>query len=327
MQKAGFLTTRLISAWSCETFGADTDFKNIEAEDLNRKLQKFYLAATPKEVEHRKKNMPELQASEYRKNTLKNVRAAINRHLKDIGRPFDIAKDKEFSTANKCLDGKILHNRRQGAYVPVQHKEICAADLLKIHIYLGTKTHPVILRYKVWFDLSFHFNPKTLAFHQHLNLKSFEFLKDDKGVEHAILTDETRQEIRKALLSEEASMNRVLYATGSETCPVKSLKLLIEKTPPECGSLFNNCSDEALKNPDSQQYWYRDRAIKSYQFVKFMSKICENAKCSQLYTTQCLRATAAKAMNGGLQIGRVEATIGTVMLSQSKQPVLLPKPQ
>jgi hypothetical protein len=37
--------------------------------------------------------MPEQQAAEYHKNSLKNVRAALNRHLKDIGCDIDIVKD------------------------------------------------------------------------------------------------------------------------------------------------------------------------------------------------------------------------------------------
>ena len=297
--EAAHITALLFSEWSSESCGAETDFATVEAEELNSKLRKFYLEATPKAVEHRQKSMPEHHASEYHKNTLKNVRGAINRHLKDIGRLFDIVKDKDFRSANNCLDGKLKHNVRQGVSRPTQHKEvISAADLSKIDGYLVTNQNPVILRHKVWYDLSVHFVAKGLEFHQQLNLKSFEFLKDENDVEYVILSHETKQKNHHGgLLNEKTPLDKRMYATGSQSCPVKSLKLLIEKTPLESTSLFNHCSKEALESPDSEQYWFKNKAVKPYQLSKFLSDICQNAKCSKPYTVHCLRATAKKAMN------------------------------
>ena len=51
--------------------------------------------------------MPGQQAAEYHKNSLKNVRAALNRHLKDIGCDIDIVKDIEFKAANAMLNAKL----------------------------------------------------------------------------------------------------------------------------------------------------------------------------------------------------------------------------
>ena len=51
--------------------------------------------------------MMDAQTGYYHKNTLKNSRAAINRHLNDIGRSVDIVRDKEFKTANQTLDGML----------------------------------------------------------------------------------------------------------------------------------------------------------------------------------------------------------------------------
>lgn len=51
--------------------------------------------------------MPEQQGAEYHKNSLKNVRAALNRHLKDIGCDIDIVKDIEFKAANAMLNAKL----------------------------------------------------------------------------------------------------------------------------------------------------------------------------------------------------------------------------
>jgi hypothetical protein len=55
------------------------------------------------------------------KNTLKSVRAAINRHLKDIGRTVDIVRDTEFKSANAMLSAKLKFNLRNGLSRPTQH--------------------------------------------------------------------------------------------------------------------------------------------------------------------------------------------------------------
>ena len=44
---------------------------------------------------------------------MKNVRTAINRHLKDIGRQIDIVKDIEFKSSNTMLSSKLKFNLKQ----------------------------------------------------------------------------------------------------------------------------------------------------------------------------------------------------------------------
>jgi hypothetical protein len=63
-----------------ETSGSITDFNNIEKAELNEKLHHFYAKAKPKNIEKRAKSMLDEHAQVYHKNTLKNVRGALNRH-------------------------------------------------------------------------------------------------------------------------------------------------------------------------------------------------------------------------------------------------------
>jgi hypothetical protein len=46
-------------------------------------------------------------AQVYHENTLKNVRAALNRHVKDLNRNFDIIRDSDFRTSNIILDSAL----------------------------------------------------------------------------------------------------------------------------------------------------------------------------------------------------------------------------
>lgn len=84
----------LFLEWSSETFGVEIDFFTIDAADLNAKLCKFYAEARPKISSTTTEN------TEYHKNTMKNIQAAINRHLADLERDMNIVKDKEFKSAN-----------------------------------------------------------------------------------------------------------------------------------------------------------------------------------------------------------------------------------
>ncbi|CAC5385822.1 unnamed protein product [Mytilus coruscus] len=65
-------------------------------EELNNVLGKFYAEATPKFSEKRGKEMSTAQSKEYHKNSMKNIWAAINRHIHDLDRDIDIVRDKEF---------------------------------------------------------------------------------------------------------------------------------------------------------------------------------------------------------------------------------------
>jgi glucuronate isomerase len=76
------------------------DFQTVPSSVLNENLRKFYAKAQP---ENRAKKMSDDQATEYHKNSMRNVRSALNRHMKDIGRLVDIVKDNDFKTSNAIL--------------------------------------------------------------------------------------------------------------------------------------------------------------------------------------------------------------------------------
>ncbi|CAC5388713.1 unnamed protein product [Mytilus coruscus] len=91
---------KLFREWCLESSGRHLDFNCVTKIDLNNKLRHFYAEAKPKITEKRAQSMPHERAGLYHKNTLKNVRAALHRHLKDINRDFDIVKDNEFRPRN-----------------------------------------------------------------------------------------------------------------------------------------------------------------------------------------------------------------------------------
>jgi hypothetical protein len=151
---------------------------------------------------------------------------------------------------------------RSGTSKPTQHKEIIEeSDLRKIFTYLkNDETSPIILRHCVWFLTSIHFLSRGLEFHHQLSPTSFEFLSDENG-EYAILTHDTQQKnFQGGIGCKEAPAGKRMYADGSVCCPIKMLKLLIDKTPPGATSLFNQYEKSALGHPD-KHIWFTSKPL------------------------------------------------------------------
>ena len=172
-----------------------------------------------------------IQAETYHKNTLKNIRSAINRHLQDVGRTIDIVHDKDFKSANHTLDGMLKSMTRSGASRPTNHKPVISSeDLKKMSSYFTAAPYsPIVLRQCVWFNLSVNFVSRGLEFHHQLHRDSFKFCHDDEGLEYVVLRHETQQKnFQGGINSEEAPSDKRLYAIlKSPSCPVKMLYLLI----------------------------------------------------------------------------------------------------
>ena len=123
-----------------ETSGSITNFNNREKAELNEKLRHFYAEAKPKNNEKRAKYMLDEHAQVYHKTTLIYVRAALNRHIKDLNRNFDIVHVSDFRTSNIILDSTQKMMVKTGLSWPTKYKEIIGLqDLQLINAYIKTK--------------------------------------------------------------------------------------------------------------------------------------------------------------------------------------------
>lgn len=272
-----------ISDWHFENFQCKIDMAHATTSELSEKLLRFYLEAKPRTKEG--------EEVEYHKNTLKNIRAGINRYLLDLGREINIVHDKEFHRANKCLDGMLKERMRSGTLRPTCHRQIISLDdQAKILEYFkDAHRAPVILRQSVWYNLARHFVSRGVEFLNYLTPNSFIFDKDKDGLEYVTLSPEIQQKyFREGQYSILATKR--LYETGLPNCPIKMLRMFMSKTDPTAKFLFNHCMKEALVNP-SQQIWYRNKTLGKRSFTSFMPDICKAALCSKRYTALCLLAT------------------------------------
>ena len=94
------------------------------------KLAKFYWGTKPSDPEKRTTNLPKKHAEECHKNALKNLRAAINRHIQDLGLNIDLVH--EFKEANSVLDGMLKERMQNTMSRPTQHKPI--SQFISAHV-------------------------------------------------------------------------------------------------------------------------------------------------------------------------------------------------
>ncbi|CAC5386248.1 unnamed protein product [Mytilus coruscus] len=285
------------------------DLATTETEELNNVLGKFYAEATPKFSEKERQGNVNCPVKRVSQNSMKNIRAAINRHIHDLDRDIDIVRDKEFRKANETLDGKLKKNLEKVSLVLQNIKQIITMnDLEKINSYLYSSDDPIILRFRVY-NIAMHFVTRGIEFHQQLQINSFEFHFDENNREYACLSHEMKQKNWQGGLDSGETINdKRMYSCEGDRCPVASLKLLILKTDPDATSLFNHINKDALlsKTPNILQLWYTNKSVKSYQFTRFMADVSKNASCSVMYTAHCLRATAIQAMSdAGFEIRHI----------------------
>jgi len=285
------------------------NFEEVSMDELAEKLRKFYCEATPKPAEQRTKTLPQHQVNEYHRNTMTNIRSAINRHLKDLDRRFDIVRDIEFTKANRTFEGFFKSKTEMGTSRPTKHKDILSLDdLQKISEYLkGYIQSPIVLRQAAWYIIAVHYVTRGMEFHYQLRNNSFDFKEDPSGEEYVVLNQEMKEKNHQGGVGHKSSVNdKRFYATGGPLCPVKILKLFISKQNPNATMMFNKYDEKALTNPDTTHPWYVDKALDKRTFETFMRDISAAAGLSQRFTAHCLQATAITAMSdAGIEVRHI----------------------
>ncbi|XP_061190634.1 uncharacterized protein LOC133198584 [Saccostrea echinata] len=280
---------RIFQDWNKECFGKELDMELVDPSTLSNLLSRFYCEARPKAT-----NADE---TIYQKNTLKSIRAAINRHLSDLKRQIDIVKGEEFRATNGILEGLFKERLRLGLSKPTKQPQLIEhEDLKKISTYLQVASESaVILRQAVWYLLSIHFVTNYMEFFHQLKIDSFEFKTDGTG-EYAIIKPETLGRNHGVA---EAHLDKRLYAVapGSGVCPVKLLRLLIKKTDKNAIRLFNNYRKDVWL--DVNEEWFTAKPIAKRTFGTILPNLCKDAGVSNKYSPQCLRATVIAYINEG----------------------------
>ncbi|KAJ8311545.1 hypothetical protein KUTeg_010900 [Tegillarca granosa] len=272
----------------------------ISASLLAKKLTQFYLEATSQDPKKtRISTIKSVNKDGYTASTVMGIRAGIKRHLLDLNRNIDIVHDREFKKANQILNEIFKESNKErkngGTSSNPTDKIITADDLMKISTYLYRPVFdPETLRLCTWYILAIHFNAPDMDWFYQLPKKSFEFVYDDFGKEYACLTQKAKQKILKwGGYCDDQGLDRRIFATNMDSCPVRVLKLFMAKTSSYATKFFNKLITRACKFPNLIDIWYSD--IPFEKFKSFFPEISEKAGCSRRYSSQCLKATVMQA--------------------------------
>merc|ERR1712157_149894 len=261
---------KVLKAWLIEQ-DYNADFETLNCIELDDLLTKFW------------NNVRKSNGDYYGRNSLFNLRAMINKHLK--AKPYnvnyDIVTDERFRKSNDCLEKqlKIL----KGIGKTICHKQpITIEDLRRMYdSQILSRKSPIALLRKVWFEITLHFCHKGSESQEKLLKSTFEIFRDLSGRSY-ISRNHKRAEYQNL---EEIRM----YETGGELCPVKSFQLYLMKLHPLQARLFQQPRRKAtLDSP----MWYGKAPIGEKALQQMMANISTAAKLSKRYTNHCVRTTA-----------------------------------
>ena len=93
----------------------------MKPEELNKCLQKFYVAARKKDGNY------------YNRKSLTAIRAAIDRHLRSppLSKPFSIVADTQFKEANKTLSNVLKNLSKNGEISGTKHKGAVTREVVQ----------------------------------------------------------------------------------------------------------------------------------------------------------------------------------------------------
>ncbi|VDH96563.1 Hypothetical predicted protein [Mytilus galloprovincialis] len=281
---------KMFQEWSKETSGEETDLENVSVEELNEKLKYFYAETKP--MTKSNESISHTNPAIYTKHSMKNIRAALNRHFKNIKRDFDIVKDSAFKESNALLDAKIKILEKKGLLTGCKHRENIDKEEMKLlcrYVYQSSCT-ALSLRQSVWFCITINFLSLTKENLKELKIDSFVFNTDADGTEYVVINRETL----KYFNCQDLEKERMCASPLKAFCPIAGLRLLIRKTDPNATFLFNRLSREVITSAFEHEVniWYYAKTVSKRTLKLLMSDICKSAGCKSLYTAGCLHDTA-----------------------------------
>lgn len=254
-----------------KSIGKDENFPDYEMSELNEVLIKFF------------QNARKEDGDMYKVSTLKSFHFGLNRYLK--GQPhcknYDLRFHPAFKTSYETLKS-ICTEYGVVTEEGIKYNPIPERDLHKLYAspLLSTDT-PKGLFNKVQFELRLLVCGSIFEKFHTMEKDYFIVAKDELSKIRYVRNNSKKS----SLLVKESFMYEML---GSPYCPVASFELYLQKLNPGCNYLWQHSLPQA--NPDNQR-WYTDLPCGEKMMSKFMTKLSQACKLSQVYTNRHIRAT------------------------------------
>ena len=99
-------------------------------------------------------------------------------------------------------------------------------------------------------------------------------------------------------------MNKKLYATGDNQCPVRAFKFYVSKLHPSCPWLYQQPKKITPSTSDSI-FWYNNAPLGHNTIGNMMREFSKSAALSKQFTNHSIRATAIRALNNAGTLDRI----------------------
>lgn len=298
-------TARATSVWLRavtefrEEKGSNISFALCSAEELNDFLCLFYAQLKPKRGEV------------YSRSSYLAARAAVQRHVNVLKRPFNIFKDSAFQRSNEVLNAVLVKKKKDGTERQVKHKSaISADDLRKLQEYFKNATsEPRKLTEYCWFLMTVHFCLRGQELQGNLKKTDIVF----EQIAGAGASGSTTVRLGTDYLSKNCPGGlkaREFATAGRITAPeqVRAIQKLIEKGNPEVDRVFQRAHPSFS---GEESVWFMKCALGHNLLSEMMRRISQKAALSKLYTNHCLRATCISTlMKAGFSDNQICAVSG-----------------
>ena len=247
--------------------------------------------------------------SPYKVSSLKAIRAAIDRFLKQSpnNKPWSIVGDSEFQKANETLNAVCKKTTKEGKVGPTIHKNPITSEQLQQLFASGqlgdaNSNDPSQLQRTAWFYITLYFGKRGRENQRRLTKEMFILRKTPQGRRYYEMTRNflmsTKNHQGGLQDSTDESDGKMFEVPQSNRCPVKTLESFINHLNPKVECLFQRpryvC---ASFQPEKEQVWYTNSPVGEFTLCNMMKTMSRAAGIVPYITNHCVRATSVTVLS------------------------------
>lgn len=291
-----------LSAWRKEK-AINKYLNEFTKDELVNILRRFYVEARSHDGKY------------YSRNSMKVIRAGLDRYLSKENKNFSIILDRDFKPANEVLNAHLVELAREGKISSTKHKPAMVArdvEILYEKKQLGLET-PESLLQTAWFNIMLHFGKRGRENMRKMTADDIQLHKSSSGLEFITLVERATKNHQGGLNSNENENAAVMSEMpGNPRCPVLAMKTYLSKRNPQCQALWQKPKDhKAMKFRYEDDVWYCNAPLGKHKLENLLSEMSKKAGLATIYTSHCLRATSVTILKAsGLENARVKSVTG-----------------
>ncbi|XP_028390782.1 uncharacterized protein LOC114515682 [Dendronephthya gigantea] len=296
-----------------EWFAAQSKFttpmEQMAKDELCQCLQIFYAAARQRD------------GSEFKVTTLRNIRSAIDRHLKQApnNKPWSIIADPAFEKANKTLNAICKKQTREGKVGAIVHKAAITPEQLE-KLYesgqLGNSDsqNPRQLMQTAWFYITLYFGKRGRENLGKLTKQMLVLRSTTQGRRYfrreALISTKNHQGGLNDNIDE--ADGKMFEVPNSPRCPVKTVENLMKHLNPNHDALFQRPREICAKfHVDSDEVWFCNSPLGINTLVNLLKTMSKAAGIVPHLTNHCIRATSVTVLSDhNIEARHIKAVTG-----------------